>query len=83
MKTVEIQFEPHGATPEMDRTSGNIFVSYLLTFLAVPVTYIDIVQAALCHRLGASATTANLPAAAYFLGAFAPIFLAWIVPLAL
>lgn len=69
-------------TPEMDRSSGNIFfISYFLSFLAVPVTYIDVVQAALCHKLGASATVANLPAAAYFLGAFAPIFLAWMIPL--
>ena len=42
--------------------------------------YVGVVQSALCDRLGASATVANLPASAYFLGNFAPIVFAWLVP---
>ena len=65
----------------LDRRNGNLFFySYLLIFLAAPVLYVGVVQAALCDRLGASATVANLPASAYFLGNFAPIIFAWLVP---
>ena len=65
----------------LDRRNGNLFFySYLLIFLAAPVLYVGVVQAALCDKLGASATVANLPASAYFLGNFAPIIFAWLVP---
>ncbi|MBM3803770.1 MAG: MFS transporter [Acidimicrobiia bacterium] len=68
-------------TPEMDRRNAIIFfVSYLLIYFAAPVVYVDVVQAALCDRLGASATIANLPSAAYFFGSFAPIFFSWLIP---
>jgi len=65
----------------MDRR--NIFVfyqSYLLIYFAAPVVYVGVVQAALCDKLGASATVANLPAAAYLLGSIAPLLLSWLVP---
>lgn len=68
-------------TPEMDRRNGLIyFVSNLLFFLSAPVCYVDVVQAALCDKLGASATVANLPASAYLLGCVAPIFVSWATP---
>ena len=65
----------------MDRHNGLLFIfSNSLIYVAAPVVYIGVVQAALCDKLGASATVANLPATAFFLGAFAPLFLSWIVP---
>jgi len=65
----------------MDRANGLVFmVSYVLVFLASPVLYIGVVQAALCDKLGASAMVSNLPAAVYLLGSFAPFYLAMIVP---
>jgi MFS family permease len=71
-------------TPGMDRENGSIFLMiYLLTYLAAPVIYVGVIQAALCDKLGASATVANLPGAVYFLGNFTPIFVSSLVPLRL
>jgi len=68
-------------TPEMDRLNGSIFfISYILIYLAAPVFYVDVVQAALCDKLGANHTVASLPAAAYYLGSIAPIVLAQFIP---
>src|SRR5207247_7158137 len=68
-------------TPGMDLANGRIFLlSYLLIYLAAPVTYIGVVQAALCDKLGTGATVANLPFAFYQLGQFAPILFAWLIP---
>jgi hypothetical protein len=68
-------------TPAMDRRNGSIFLlSWILIYLAAPVIYIDVVQAALCSKLGARPTVANLPASAYFFGNFAPFFFSWLVP---
>ncbi len=65
----------------MDRHNGRLFIlSNSLIYLAAPVIYVGVVQAALCDKLGASTTVANLPATAFFLGAFAPLLLSWIVP---
>ncbi|MCY3778243.1 MAG: hypothetical protein OXH11_19875 [Candidatus Aminicenantes bacterium] len=68
-------------TPAMDRYNGRILIlkSFLIYF-AAPVVYIGIVQAALCDRLGASATVANLPASTYLLGSLAPLVLSWVIP---
>jgi MFS family permease len=68
-------------TPRMDRRNGLIFGIYnLLNYFAAPIVYVGVVQAALCDRLGASATIANLPASAYFFGFFAPIILSSSIP---
>lgn len=68
-------------TRELDRHNGNVFIrSYLLLLFTAPVIYVGIVQAALCDKLGASATVANLPGSAYLAGAFAPIVICWLVP---
>jgi len=65
----------------VDRKNGNLFLwSNLLIYLGAPVFYIDVTQAALCNKLGASATVANLPASFNLLGCFAPIILACLVP---
>ena len=67
--------------PELDRRNGSVFlVNYLLIFLAAPVIYVGVTQAALCNKLGASATVASLPASAYLLGQAAPLFFSWLVP---
>src|SRR5262245_19439829 len=80
-ETVGVQPQLVDITPEMDRRNGSIyFISYILFFLSAPVGYVDVVQAALCDKLGVSATVANLPASAYFFGCFAPIFVSWAIP---
>lgn len=55
-------------------------ICYLFIFLAAPVFYVGIVQAALFDKLGASKTLANLPASTYLLGQIAPLFFSWLVP---
>ena len=78
---IPAEFDLSRVSPAMDRR--NIFVfyqSYLLIYFAAPVVYVGVVQAALCDKLGASATVANLPAAAYLLGSIAPLLLSWLVP---
>ena len=68
-------------TEEMTRRNARIFlISWLLIYFAAPAVYVGIVQAALLDKLGASATVANLPLAAYKLGALAPLFLSWLLP---
>src|SRR5579864_493321 len=68
-------------TPEMDRLNGSIFfISYVLIYLAAPVFYVDVVQAGLCDKLGASHTVASLPAAAFYFGCIAPIVLGQFIP---
>jgi len=73
--------ETGAVTAAMDRANGRIFLfSYLLVYFAAPVTYIGVVQAVLCDKLGAGAMVANLPFSAYQAGQFAPIVLAWLTP---
>ncbi len=73
--------DPRLITPAMDRRNGLLYLAtYLFIYLAAPVSYIGVVQAALCDKLGASATIANLPSATYLLGGFAPLLLSLVVP---
>lgn len=66
---------------EMDRRNGLLFlICYSLLFFAAPVVYVDIVQASLCNKLGASAMVANLPNAMYLLGGIAPLFCSLLLP---
>jgi MFS family permease len=51
-----------------------------LQYLAAPVLYVGMTQAALCKRLGATPRTANLPESAFFLMTVAPVVLAWWFP---
>jgi len=68
-------------SPESDRRNGRVYlVNYLLIFLAAPVMYVGVIQAALCNKLGASATVASLPASVHLLGQIAPLFFSWLVP---
>jgi MFS family permease len=61
--------------------NGWVFtICYIFIFLAAPVVYVGIVQAALFDKLGASKTLANLPASTYLLGQIAPLFFSWLVP---
>jgi len=66
---------------DQDRHNGWIFsICYILTYLSAPVLYIDVVQASLLDKLGASPTVANLPASTYMFGQIAPLFVCWLVP---
>src|SRR6478736_2564709 len=68
-------------TPAMSRRNGLLFLLiYACIYLAAPVSYIGVVQAGLCDRLGANATIANLPSATYLLGGLAPFLLSLVVP---
>lgn len=51
-----------------------------LQYLAAPVLYVGITQAALCDRLGADARTANLPSTLFFAMTAMPALLAWLSP---
>jgi MFS family permease len=80
-RTVPVESEVSLVSPVMDRRNSFIFyMSYLLIYLAAPVIYVGVVQAALCDKLGARATVANLPASAYLLGSVATFFLTWLIP---
>jgi len=79
--TADAQAHLRDITPEMDRRNGRIFAAaYTLKYLIAPVGYVGVVQAALCDKLGASPTIANLPAAAYLFGHFVPLAFASMVP---
>ena len=68
-------------TPAMERRNGVLFFcSYVLIYLAAPVTYIGIVQAALCDKLGASYAVASLPASLHLLGGLGPLVCSWLIP---
>jgi hypothetical protein len=64
-----------------DLHNGRVFtLCYVFIYLAAPVLYVGVIQAALCDKLGASATIANLPASTYMLGGVAPLILSWLIP---
>jgi hypothetical protein len=66
---------------ELDHRNGRVFlVNYLLIFFAAPVIYVGVIQAALCNKLGASATVASLPASVHLFGQIAPLFFSWLIP---
>jgi len=46
-------------------------------YLAAPVIYVDVVHAALCDRLGASKTVANLPTTMGAVFGIIPLFVVW------
>lgn len=83
-RTVPVGSEVSLVTEVMDQRNSRIFyLSFLLIFFAAPAVYVGVVQAALCDKLGASATVANLPASAFLFGSAAPFFLTWLIPLRL
>ena len=49
-------------------------------YLAAPVLYVGITQAALCDRLGADARTSNLPGTLFFAMTAMPALIAWLSP---
>src|SRR5262249_13521761 len=55
-------------------------VNTALSYLASPVLYVGMVQAALGKELHASATVSNLPGTAYLVMGVLPLFVAWYVP---
>ena len=66
---------------EDERRNGWVFtICYVFIYLAAPVLYVGVIQAALSDKLGASRTLANLPASTYMLGQVAPLIFSWLVP---
>ncbi len=64
-----------------DRWNGIAFgTATLMSYLAAPVLYIGMVQAALCARLGGNATVANLPTTVSALTGVVPLFASWLIP---
>ena len=51
-----------------------------LIFLSAPALYVGFTQAALCKRLHASDTLANLPSTVYLLMQWCPVIVAWLYP---
>src|SRR5262245_49957310 len=51
-----------------------------LTYFAAPVTYVGVVQAALCAELGANSMVANLPGTLFILGGVAPLLVSAHIP---
>ena len=51
-----------------------------MQYLAAPVLYVGITQAALCDRLEADARTSNLPATLFFAMTAVPAIIAWLSP---
>ena len=75
------QDELNELTPAMEHHNGIIFfLSYILIYLAAPVTYIGIVQAALIDKLGANHMIASLPASLVLLGGLGPLIFSWLIP---
>ncbi|MSO21745.1 MAG: hypothetical protein EXQ58_00520 [Acidobacteria bacterium] len=68
-------------SPSVESRNGAcLAIAVLMTYLAAPVTYVGVVQATLCDRLGANATLSNLPSAVFLFGGIAPLFLSAMVP---
>ena len=51
-----------------------------MVYLAAPVLYVDVVQAAMCDKLGASKAIANLSSSLYLLVSGLAILFAWLIP---
>jgi MFS family permease len=69
------------SNPGDQRRNLLIFASCVaLQYLAAPVIYVGITQAALLKQLGANATLANLPAASFFVMATVAALIAWLKP---
>jgi hypothetical protein len=85
MKTQADETEPEGAEcplTEREQTRNLVLVGVNtgLSYLASPVLYVGVVQAALAEQLRASATEANLPAVAYLVLSALPLFVSWYFP---
>jgi len=82
VRAKDVSFRPGQVTPEMDRRNRYIFsLSYVLIYFAAPVLYVGVFQAALCNRLGASTTVANLSLALFSFAYLTPFLLASAIPI--
>src|SRR5262245_5865499 len=77
--------EPPKASLLVDDRSQTINVviyvaSNWLNYLAAPVLYVGITQAALCNKLGGSAAISNLPNSASFWMTALPMLVIWKFP---
>src|SRR5438045_5193861 len=76
--------KPDAATPDcplsrQEQTQNLVLygINVALVYLAAPALYVGIVQVALCDKLGASKTVANLPSTMYFWMTPLPVLVAW------
>lgn len=68
--------------PAIEFRNGLAFTGVtILSYLASPVLYVGVVQAALCARLGANATISNLPSTVFILGGVAPLLVSSNIPI--
>ena len=68
-------------SPAEQRRNLILFASCTgLLYLAAPVLYVGVTQAALCDHLGADAKLANLPGTCYFAMTAMPAVIAWLFP---
>ena len=75
-------FVEHATEPAAEFRNGLAFTGVtILTYLAAPVLYVGVVQAALCAKLGANATIANLPSTVFILGGVAPLLVSSNIPI--
>ena len=72
---------PFRISPAVDRWNAVAFgTATMMGYLAAPVVYIGMVQAALCARLGGNATVSNLPMAMAALSGVVPLLATWWIP---
>lgn len=72
---------PYLISKSADRWNGVAFgVATVMTYLAAPVLYIGMVQAALCSHLGGNASISNLPVTVSALTGVIPLFTSWMIP---
>lgn len=67
-------------TADERRNAWVFTVCYVFIYLAAPVLYVGVIQAALLDKLGTSKTLASLPASTYMLGQISPLFFSWLIP---
>jgi len=87
MATDEARNDPDRKTagfPLSDREQARNIVLFAavwgLVYLAAPVLYVGLVQAALLEKLGADKATSNLPASIVLWMTPVPVLIAWLIP---
>src|SRR3954453_15212682 len=72
---------PETIKPEQRVRNMACFAAIIcLGYLSAPVQYVDVIHAALCNKLGASKTIANLPTAVGAFFGLVPLVIAWLLP---
>jgi hypothetical protein len=80
MLSAELQSDCPLSGSDQNRNVLIFSANACLEYLAAPVIYVGVLQAALCQGLGASDTVANLPSTAYLASVVLTILVAWYWP---